>query len=64
MNAEDVRESISTLSDLVYNYFPNTPLIPVLGNHDFHPPNYQKFNESFSHHLQEVSKIFSIFLDD
>jgi sphingomyelin phosphodiesterase acid-like 3 len=51
LNEIDVRETISTLSDLLYSQFPTTPIIPVLGNHDFHPPNYQKFNESFTHHL-------------
>jgi len=40
MGEKDVRETISTLSDLLYSYFPTTPIIPSLGNHDFHPPNY------------------------
>jgi len=64
LTAKDIRESVQSLSDILYSYFPNTPIVPALGNHDFHPPNYQKFNESHSEHLMEISKSFSLFLDE
>ena len=38
-------ESIVQLSTLLKQYFPTTLVIPVLGNHDFHPLNYYNTNE-------------------
>ena len=43
---------------------PHAQLIPALGNHDFHPPNYQSFNVTFSSHLQEIADIWDFCLDE
>lgn len=40
MKASDVRNTISNLTSLISLNFPGVPVIPALGNHDFHPPNY------------------------
>lgn len=59
----DVLDSISALTSLIANHFPNIPVIPALGNHDFHPPNYQSFNVSFSSHLEEIASLWKVWLD-
>ena len=45
-------------------YFPNTPVIPTVGNHDFYPPNYQAFNVTFTDHLHQIGEIWRMFVED
>lgn len=51
VSPQEIIENIQTLTTLIKSYFPDTPLIPTLGNHDFYPPNYQPFNVTFTDHL-------------
>jgi hypothetical protein len=44
MTEAKVIETIQILTDLITKYFPETPLIASLGNHDFEPTNYQDFS--------------------
>ena len=39
-NYQETIDVIGNLSSLIKEYFPETPVIPVLGNHDFYPVNY------------------------
>ena len=39
VSPEEVLETLQNLTDLVHQYFPKTPLINVLGNHDMYPPS-------------------------
>lgn len=41
---------------------PQVPMIPTLGNHDFHPPNIQTFNISFSEHLNIIGDMWSPYI--
>ncbi|CAG7733946.1 unnamed protein product [Allacma fusca] len=36
---EIVEDVVITCSEIILKYFPNTPVIPVIGNHDVHPRN-------------------------
>ena len=38
---QDVIKSIDLITDLIKKYYPQTPLVVTLGNHDFEPANYQ-----------------------
>ncbi|CDW90552.1 ser thr protein phosphatase family protein [Stylonychia lemnae] len=60
----EIIETIDTLSKLIKIYFPETPVIPTVGNHDFYPPNYQAFNATFTDHLHQISEIWRMFLSD
>lgn len=40
ISPQEVIENIQTLSETITRYFPDTPVFPTLGNHDFYPPNY------------------------
>lgn len=42
---QETIDTVTNLTSLLYNYFPNTPVVPVLGNHDFYPLNY--FNPNY-----------------
>eukprot|EP00347_Sterkiella_histriomuscorum_P003902 403362501 len=64
ISPQEIIENIQTLVTLIKTYFPNTPLIPTLGNHDFYPPNYQPFNVTFTDHLHQIGEIFRTFVTD
>ncbi len=60
----EVTDNIQILSNLLKSYFPNTPIIPALGNHDFYPVNIQKFNVSNSEHLHNIGETWRLFIDN
>lgn len=41
---------------------PDVPMIPAMGNHDFHPPNYQSFSTSFTERLDVIGDMWSSYL--
>ena len=58
ISEEDVLESIRKLTNLIKKWFPQTPLVLSLGNHDFEPANYQSFEKTNSRFLDELSIIW------
>lgn len=64
ISPQEVIDNIVTLSHLLKKYFPETPLIPALGNHDFYPPNYQSFNQTMTNHLHHIGETWRMFVDD
>mmetsp|Transcript_27023 Transcript_27023/g.19483 ORF Transcript_27023/g.19483 Transcript_27023/m.19483 type:complete len:81 (+) Transcript_27023:949-1191(+) len=57
LETEDILHTIKSLTDLLIETFPDTPIIPAIGNHDFDPANIQSFrNENQSKRiLDEIS---------
>ena len=41
ISEEDVYYTIEALTKMIEMYFPETPVIVSIGNHDFEPANYQ-----------------------
>ncbi len=58
MTEERVYETMQVLTDALKEYFPYTPVIPVLGNHDFEPANHQEFEEPESKYLLTIAEIW------
>lgn len=40
MTEEKVIETLQVLTDLIKEFYPDVPLVAILGNHDFEPANY------------------------
>lgn len=43
LDEADILHTIKSLTDLLKESFPDTPIIPTIGNHDFDPANIQSF---------------------
>jgi hypothetical protein len=52
------------LSDLMRKTFPNVPIIPTMGNHDFHPFNYYNTGHKSQGALTAIAEIWSQFIGD
>ena len=64
MTEDRVFESLVQLSTILKQYFPMTPIIPALGNHDFHPLNYFNTNEPNQESIALISNFWSVFIGD
>jgi len=47
------------LTDLLHQYYEDTPIIVSIGNHDFDPGNYQKFTEPNSDFLDHIAELWT-----
>ena len=55
IGVEEAVNTMANLTDLINLYFPEVPMIPVLGNHDFPIPSYQEFKKVKDPHLLETA---------
>ena len=62
--AEEPMQIIANLSSLIRKYFPDVPVVPVLGNHDYYPVNYFDVNSDNNDFLIEIGESFRMLLDD
>ena len=58
ISKEEVYHTIETLTEMIDQYFPKTPIVISIGNHDFEPANYQEFKEANSEYLRNLSEIW------
>ena len=53
---DQVQKTINILTDLLVEAFPNIQVVFAIGNHDFEPANYQKFQDGEkTHHLDKIN---------